>query len=92
MCDRAVIQRVASGSSSRLEPRKGKISAGSPCTVPAMGESYLHDVERLGYADGRLTPASTMTPEDVAGWTEAIPDRQGETVADDPQTEPRVRA
>lgn len=38
-------------------------------------EQYLHDVERLGYVDGRLTPASTMTPEDVAVWTEAIPAR-----------------
>ena len=36
---------------------------------------YLHDVERLGYVDGRLTPASTMTPEDVAEWTEAIQQR-----------------
>lgn len=34
---------------------------------------YLHDVERLGYVDGRLTPASTMSPQDVAHWTEAIP-------------------
>jgi len=36
-------------------------------------EQYLHDVERLGYVDGRLTPASTMTPDDVAVWTGAIP-------------------
>jgi hypothetical protein len=35
-------------------------------------------VERLGYVDGRLTPVSTMTPEDVAGWTEAIPERKAE--------------
>ncbi|RYY92559.1 MAG: hypothetical protein EOO24_28775, partial [Comamonadaceae bacterium] len=41
-------------------------------------EQYLHDVEQLGYVDGRLTPASTMTPEDVAVWTEAIPARQAE--------------
>jgi hypothetical protein len=39
-------------------------------------EQYLHDVENLGYVDGRLTPASTMTPEDVRTWTEAIPSRQ----------------
>src|SRR4051812_20811337 len=39
-------------------------------------EQYLHDVERLGYVDGRLTPASTMTPKDVERWTEAIPARQ----------------
>lgn len=43
-------------------------------------EQYLHDVERLGYVDGRLTPASTMTPEDVQTWTEAIPARQQQDV------------
>jgi hypothetical protein len=49
-------------------------------------EQYLHDVEQLGYVDGRLTPASTMTPEDVAVWTEAIPARQADasTPADAP--------
>lgn len=50
-------------------------------------EQYLHDVERLGYVDGRLTPASTMTPEDVASWTEAIPARQ-ETAAPAGEAEP----
>ncbi|MEJ5989796.1 nucleotidyltransferase [Ramlibacter sp. PS3R-8] len=44
-------------------------------------EQYLHDVEQLGYVDGRLTPVSTMTPEDVATWTEAIPSRQAEAPA-----------
>jgi hypothetical protein len=39
-------------------------------------EQYLHDVEQLGYVDGRLTPVSTMTEADVATWTEAIPARQ----------------
>jgi hypothetical protein len=43
-------------------------------------EQYLHDVERLGYTDGRLTPASTMTAADVEVWTEAIPSRQAEAV------------
>ena len=33
---------------------------------------YLHDVRQLGFVDGRLTPASTMTPQDVAVWTDAI--------------------
>ena len=47
-------------------------------------EQYLHDVERLGYIDGRLTPVSTMTPEDVATWTEAIPSRQAAAAADAP--------
>ncbi|MES3003683.1 MAG: nucleotidyltransferase family protein [Pseudomonadota bacterium] len=45
-------------------------------------EQYLHDVERLGYVDGRLTPASTMTPRDIAVWTEAIPARQAEPADD----------
>lgn len=39
-------------------------------------EQYLHDVERLGYVDGRLTSMSTMTPDDVKTWTDAIPSRQ----------------
>ncbi len=45
-------------------------------------EQYLFDVERLGYTDGRLTPASTMTEEDVAVWTDAIPARQAEAAAE----------
>jgi hypothetical protein len=39
-------------------------------------EQYLHDVEQLGYVDGRLTAVSTMTPEDVARWTQAISGRE----------------
>ncbi|NKE67139.1 nucleotidyltransferase family protein [Ramlibacter sp. RBP-2] len=53
-------------------------------------EQYLHDVERLGYVDGRLTPASTMTAEDVAVWTEAIPARQAEAGATDGKVSPLV--
>lgn len=41
-------------------------------------EQYLYDVERLGYLDGRLTPASSMTPEDVARWTGAITPQPGD--------------
>jgi len=41
-------------------------------------EQYLHDIENLGYLDGRLTPASTMTAEDIAVWTDAIPARQAQ--------------
>ena len=44
-------------------------------------EQYLHDVEQLGYVDGRLTAASTMTEADVATWTAAIPARQAAAVA-----------
>ncbi len=35
-------------------------------------QQYLFDVQQLGYVDGRLTTASTMTPEDVRRWTAAI--------------------
>lgn len=46
------------------------------CGTLVSREQYLHDVENLGYADGRLTRASTMTAEDVAHWTRSIPARQ----------------
>ena len=39
-------------------------------------EQYLHDVERSGLTDARVTPLSTMTPADVDDWTRAIPGRQ----------------
>ena len=56
-------------------------------------EQYLHDVEKLGYVDGRLTPVSTMTADDVQMWTAAIPARQPDppslpTLADDPKPLP----
>ena len=53
-------------------------------------EQYLHDVERLGYIDGRLTPASTMTPRDVDHWTKAIPGREPQ--ADDEAGAPPLLA
>ncbi|MET0312263.1 MAG: nucleotidyltransferase [Burkholderiaceae bacterium] len=55
-------------------PTGGKLCAGTLLSR----EQYLHDVERLGYVDGRLTPVSCMTPQDIAVWTEAIPARQPE--------------
>ncbi|HSW16977.1 MAG TPA: nucleotidyltransferase [Ramlibacter sp.] len=39
-------------------------------------QQYLHDVERLGYLDGRLTPVSTMAPQDIAVWTQAMRSEQ----------------
>lgn len=35
-------------------------------------QQYLIDIERWGYADGRLQPWGSMTPEEVARWTAAI--------------------
>ena len=35
-------------------------------------EQYLHDVQQQGYTDGRLLPFGTMSPEQVAIWTDAI--------------------
>lgn len=48
------------------------------CGTLLSREQYLHDVERLGYIDGRLTSASTMTARDVSEWTDAIPSRGGQ--------------
>jgi len=50
------------------EPAGDKVCAGTLLSR----EQFLHDVEQLGYVDGRLTPASSMTPQDVATWTEDI--------------------
>src|SRR5262249_32569841 len=35
-------------------------------------EQYLTDVSRWGYADGRLMPRGSLTPEEIAHWTAAI--------------------
>jgi hypothetical protein len=66
------------------EVRHGAISDPRVCAGTLLSrEQYLHDVEQLGYVDGRLTPASTMTPEDVSVWTNAIPARQADAGAAD---------
>ncbi len=41
-------------------------------------EQYLYDIRQLGYTDGRLTQSSTMTPRDVAIWTDAITSESGQ--------------
>jgi hypothetical protein len=56
----------------RRPPDESRICAGTLLSR----EQYLYDIEQLGYVDGRLTQASTMTAEDVAVWTEAIPGRR----------------
>ena len=62
------------------ESRKAPASDPHVCAGTLLSrEQYLHDVEQLGYVDGRLTSASTMTPQDVEVWTEAIPARQGDS-------------
>ncbi|HUG23954.1 hypothetical protein [Piscinibacter sp.] len=38
---------------------------------------YRPDVEDNGYRDIRFTPLSTMEPQDVADWTDAIEGRNG---------------
>jgi hypothetical protein len=35
-------------------------------------EQYLVDVEKWGYEDARIFPRGSMTPEDIATWSEAI--------------------
>lgn len=41
-------------------------------------EQYLPDVQQHGYQDGRIMPYGTMTAEQVAQWTEAIPSREAD--------------
>ena len=60
----------------RQPPPWMPMSAPAPCS---RASSTCMTWSSLGYVDGRLTPASTMTPEDVAVWTEAIPSQQEET-------------
>lgn len=66
-----LLGRLAEETTGLSPPQEKKICAGTLLSR----EQYLHDIERLGYIDGRLTLASTMTAVDVAVWTEAIPDR-----------------
>ena len=39
-------------------------------------EQYLFDLDQLGYADARLRPHGSMTPEDTEIWTRAIETRR----------------
>jgi hypothetical protein len=66
-----LVARLAAESGHAV-PEEPRVCAGTLLSR----EQYLHDVEQLGYVDGRLTTASTMTTEDVARWTDAIPARQ----------------
>lgn len=59
------------------ERLRAETHSAPPCGAPRAGtllsrEQYLPDLEHKGYDDARLGPGSTMTPQDVAGWTAAI--------------------
>ncbi|HKB54892.1 MAG TPA: nucleotidyltransferase [Ramlibacter sp.] len=75
-------RRVVEELLSRLLVEMGQPAARDDAQVCAgtllSREQYLYDLEELGYLDGRLTPASTMTPQDIALWTQAIPERNAE--------------
>jgi hypothetical protein len=55
----------------RQPPSRVRLCAGTLLSR----EQYLDDIERQGYEDARNTAASSMTPQDVAVWTDAIPGR-----------------
>lgn len=55
----------------RQPPPDDKLCAGTLLSR----EQYLDDVSQAGYRDGRVAPFGSMSPEDVARWTDAIPDR-----------------
>jgi hypothetical protein len=55
-------------------------------------EQYLADLERLGYADGRLLSAEVhMSPDDIARWTRAIPGREPPEDPHGPRNESHVQ-
>jgi predicted nucleotidyltransferase len=73
----------------RQETAQAPAADGRVCAGTLLSrEQYLHDVEQLGYTDGRLTPASTMSEAEVTAWTEAIPSRQCALVKDLPAAKP----
>jgi len=57
----------------RRPPPRTRVCAGTLLSR----EQYLPDVEQQSYLDIRFTPLSTMQPQDVAVWTDAIEGRQG---------------
>lgn len=64
-----------------LERLREEMGAPAPQTGVCGGtllsrEQYLPDVHRQGYGDARQRPFGTMSAEDIAAWTEAIPSRQ----------------
>lgn len=65
-------------------PTEGELCGGTLLSR----EQYLHDVERVGLTDARVTPLSTMTADDVADWTDAIPSRQQAATEPTPGAKP----
>jgi hypothetical protein len=45
-----------------------------PCRGTLLSRQYLHDVRQRGYADARLNPWGSMTPDQLARWTAAFED------------------
>jgi hypothetical protein len=57
----------------RLTSEAHRDEPGHVCNGTVLSRAqYLVDVERWGYADGRLAPRGGMSPEEVARWTAAI--------------------
>jgi hypothetical protein len=54
----------------RAEPPAERVCQGTLLTAT----QYIPDVERWGYEDARVAPRGTMTPQQVAEWTEGILD------------------
>lgn len=52
----------------RADPPAGRVCRG---TLLAAAQ-YIPDVERWGYEDARTPPHGTMTPEQVAAWTDGV--------------------
>jgi hypothetical protein len=65
--------RVLTELSARLAEEAIADAPGRICNGPVLSRAqYLIDIERWGYADGRLRPHGGMSREDIARWTAAI--------------------
>jgi hypothetical protein len=56
----------------RVDPPRERVTNGTLLSR----EQYLSDIEEGGLLDARLTPASAMTDDDIAHWTEAISEKK----------------
>lgn len=64
-----------------LDRLRAKTHAAAPADPVCGGtllsrEQYLDDIEREGLRDGRLQPTGRMNEQEVAEWTEAIPEER----------------
>lgn len=69
----AIPQDLLAGLLARAASHQDPAAAARLCRGTLLSrEQYLPDVERWGYADARVRPWGTLTPEEVRRWTATI--------------------